>query len=261
MSIERLHTGTPEWIEYFGNHIVRYQFAVDQVKEKLVENVLDVACGVGYGSHYMADSLSDSLVKGVDISFAAIEEAKRVYGHNRVSFYLADAVNLPAHITKIKYDLIVSLETLEHLNSQELFLENICAILKPGGVFIVSTPNVDVTGHHEEGSQEFHIKEYNLEEFRAALSGAGFNSCVLYGQYYSDEGLLRNEMRNELNLLRGTILVRLSFLLEKWIKKRKYLPVLPEKESDFEIKKIGNNFSDKNQPFVFIAVCQVSHFP
>jgi len=258
VSIERLHTGTPEWIRYFGNHIVRYQFAVDQVKARLVENILDIACGVGYGSHYLADSLPNSLVKGVDISSAAIEEANRVYGHGRISFNLADAINLPAHITKVKYDLIVSLETLEHLNSQELFLKNICTMLKPGGVFIVSTPNVDITGHYEKGSQKFHTKEYTFEEFKSALSDAGFNSCVLYGQYYSAEGLLRNEIREELNLLKATPLVRLSFLLEKWLRKRNYLPVMPEKESDFEIKEIGNNFSGKNSPFVFISVCQAS---
>jgi SAM-dependent methyltransferase len=41
------------------------------------------------------------------------------------------------------YDIIVAVEVLEHVEQDELFLKNVARVLRPGGVFFMTTPNGD----------------------------------------------------------------------------------------------------------------------
>src|SRR5688572_22069578 len=72
-------------------HLKRYHFALDFVHDK---RVLDIACGVGYGSQYIADkSLS---VVGVDIDIPAVMDAQRQYANQKnISFLTGNALSLP----------------------------------------------------------------------------------------------------------------------------------------------------------------------
>jgi hypothetical protein len=54
MAIERIVPGTKEWDAFYANHIFRYQFAANILKEDSIAKLLDAACGVGYGSAFLA---------------------------------------------------------------------------------------------------------------------------------------------------------------------------------------------------------------
>src|SRR5579872_90802 len=88
-------------------HLERYQFAVENLKPG---KVLDMACGVGYGSYYVASEAGDKVEKitSVDISNEAIEYARKRYVHPKIEFVCADATKFSAGE---KYDTIISLET------------------------------------------------------------------------------------------------------------------------------------------------------
>jgi 2-polyprenyl-3-methyl-5-hydroxy-6-metoxy-1,4-benzoquinol methylase len=43
------------------------------------------------------------------------------------------------------YDLVVAIETLEHLENPWHFLREVRKLLRPGGMLVLSTPNVDST--------------------------------------------------------------------------------------------------------------------
>jgi len=58
-----------------ADHVARYQFVVDKIRElNIPGNILDVGCGVGYGSHLMERKCNTS-VKAIDISQDAIDYA------------------------------------------------------------------------------------------------------------------------------------------------------------------------------------------
>ncbi|MCS7071715.1 MAG: class I SAM-dependent methyltransferase, partial [Anaerolinea sp.] len=115
-------------------HLKRYAFARAYASGK---RVLDVACGVGYGSRYLADAAAS--VIGVDVDAAAIAYARRRYGDSdRVQFMQGDALNLP--FSDRTFDVICSFETIEHVPDAHRFLSEVRRLLAPGGVFIVSTP-------------------------------------------------------------------------------------------------------------------------
>lgn len=96
-NIEKLQfTGeriVPEKTPYmcFQQHINRYHFASRLVRNK---EVLDIACGTGYGSDYLIKNGAESVI-GVDISEEAIDYANNNYKNENLTFIIGDATKLP----------------------------------------------------------------------------------------------------------------------------------------------------------------------
>jgi SAM-dependent methyltransferase len=78
-------------------------------------------------------------------------------------------------------DAVVAMEMIEHVQDDKAVVSEVRRILKPGGLFIVSTPNRLVTGSGEKPDNPFHVREYTPEEFTNLLRQA-FNEISLYGQ-------------------------------------------------------------------------------
>jgi 2-polyprenyl-3-methyl-5-hydroxy-6-metoxy-1,4-benzoquinol methylase len=147
-------------LETLRLHIERYEFAA----RKLVhaDSILDLACGVGYGSRFLKDSLPAARITGVDSSSEAIEHAKLRYTCPGLTFQTADAMSFGAG----PFDAVVSLETIEHLPDPEAFIQRTRTILlRPGGIFIGSvpvTPSVDANPHH--------LHDFSARSFRKLLA-------------------------------------------------------------------------------------------
>src|SRR5215831_8579299 len=104
----------------FWEHIYRYRFASEFVKGK---RVLDIACGEGYGAAALLKAGAASVV-GVDICPETCEHARRKYGIDaRVGH--VHSIPLPSHVI----DVIVSFETLEHVDLPGRFLDECCRVL------------------------------------------------------------------------------------------------------------------------------------
>lgn len=112
----------------------------------------------------------------------------------RTDYYLSiqDALNLP--FADESFDAVVSFETIEHVNEVDHFLEEMKRVLKPGGLFICSTPNIYYTFH-----LPFHKKEYLPEEFYQFV-GKYFSKVEQYAQFFSYKDRL-----NDLSRLRPLV--------------------------------------------------------
>jgi SAM-dependent methyltransferase len=135
-------------------HLERYEFA----RQNLVPGtLLDLACGVGYGTSLLAEDPRITSAVGVDISGAAVEYATRRYGSERVSYLCSAALEfLPGG----RFDNIVSLETIEHVDDPKALFAHLVSLLAPGGRLIASvpvTPSVDANPHHKSN---FSIKSF-----------------------------------------------------------------------------------------------------
>ena len=123
-------------------HLARYFFASQYA---LPGRLLDIACGVGYGTQLLAKkTLGITEAIGVDLSHEAIDYALKNYSQYNTHFIHEDATKF---VDRKCFDTIVSLETIEHLPHPLDFLHHILQFLKPGGVFIGSvptTPSVDL---------------------------------------------------------------------------------------------------------------------
>lgn len=161
-----------------AEHRERYVFAAEHATGK---KVLDIACGSGYGSRILADR-GAAEVTGVDLSAEAVSHAKEKYGRSGVTFLTADAENY----TSGCYDLVVSFETLEHLDKRDQFLHNLHTMIKTDGLLIISTPNKAITSPLREGNKirnHYHKYEYLENEFVTALEKAGFRVTGRFGQH------------------------------------------------------------------------------
>jgi len=159
-------------------HVERYSFAGKYAQGKVV---LDIACGTGYGSHMLLQA-GATTVTAVDISDEAIQFAAKRYQNERIRFIIGDAENYQhGH-----FDLIVSFETLEHLDNRQLFLNNLSSMLNDDGMLIISTPNKAITSPLRRPGNirnKYHKYEYLEQEFILTLQNAGFNNIQKYGQH------------------------------------------------------------------------------
>jgi SAM-dependent methyltransferase len=144
-------------------HMARYSLAHSHCQGK---RVLDVACGEGYGSRLLKN-WGATEVYGIDVSSDAISHAQKHFSGEGVQFYCAAAENLLQLLVDQKFDLIVSLETIEHLENPEKFLSDLKCLLNPGGCIIVSCPNDNWYFPLDTESNPYHLKKYQFEDFRS----------------------------------------------------------------------------------------------
>lgn len=137
-----------------ATHLKRYHFAQLFCKDKVV---LDAACGVGYGSYYLAEVARK--VIGVDISEEAIGYAKKHYQRDNIQFKIMDIHNL--EFPNESFDIVCSFETLEHLDDPERFVSKVKHLLKDDGIFIVSTPQVKSTTYYPKNP--YHKVEFSYK--------------------------------------------------------------------------------------------------
>ena len=150
-------------------HVSRYRFACGFARGC---DVLDAACGVGYSAPMFLEAGARSYL-GIDINADAVELATKRYRTSpAISFAVDDACEFRS-VPERAFHLVVSFETIEHLPSAEKFLANVHRALRPGGTFIVSTPN---RRRYSPGNRlsskpwnPYHVREWNENEFLELL--------------------------------------------------------------------------------------------
>ncbi|MEH2503729.1 SAM-dependent methyltransferase/uncharacterized membrane-anchored protein YhcB (DUF1043 family) [Bradyrhizobium sp. AZCC 1578] len=147
-------------------HIARYLLAKPHVVGK---RVLDIACGEGYGSHFMK-SWGASSVCGIDVSADAISAARLRFEAPDVSFEHFDVSDIEEKILASTFDVIVSLETIEHLDEPQKFLMALKKVAKPDATFIISCPNDHWYYPNPSCGNPFHKRKFSLGEFQALTS-------------------------------------------------------------------------------------------
>src|SRR6185437_7090151 len=134
-------------------HWHRYVFARRFASGK---RVLDAACGEGYGTALLGQ-VAASIV-GIDIDIATIDQARAAYADgNRIRFLPASCSGLP--LPSGSFDLIVSFETIEHLDAsdQRDMLAEFARVLAPGGLLIISSPNKRLYSDARNYVNPFHL--------------------------------------------------------------------------------------------------------
>lgn len=144
--------------EQYGHfmHLASYNFAVKYVKNK---RVLDYGCGTGYGTFKLAEQAIS--VIGIDISIEAINYAKLNYSSNNLNFITSS--NFEKKNFKEEFDVVTSFQVIEHVKNEENYLKTIYNLLKPGGIFLLTTPNKKnrLFPFIQKPWNIYHIKEYN----------------------------------------------------------------------------------------------------
>lgn len=115
---------------------VRMEHLLSQIGEVKGKTILDVGCGGGLVCEPLARL--GAKVTGLDADAQAIEAARAHAAEMGLKVsYKNEAIE--AHTGQ--YDVVMTLEILEHVNDPAGFVRDVVKCLKPGGVFIASTLN------------------------------------------------------------------------------------------------------------------------
>jgi SAM-dependent methyltransferase len=135
--------------------------------------VLDIGCGYGWVEHNFLERGVTKIV-GVEASDRDLETIRKNISNNRLELKVASASCLP--FENNSFDTVVSWEVIEHIprGEEELMFSEVIRVLKPGGVFYLSTPHRSfaantldpawwLTGHR-------HYSRKQLEKFTSGTS-------------------------------------------------------------------------------------------
>lgn len=154
------------------DHVARYEFVASRLAPG--SRVLDLACGVGYGSQILAKA--GHTVTAVDASPEAIAYAMEHYAHPNVTFVCATAEGFAPREAD-RFDAVVSFETIEHLADPAPFLSRWAAKAK---AIYASVPNETVFPHR--GRIKFHFRHYTKSQFASLLKASGWDAVEWHGQ-------------------------------------------------------------------------------
>jgi ubiquinone/menaquinone biosynthesis C-methylase UbiE len=158
--------------------LAKFRFASPYAAGKFV---LDTGCGAGQGTAYLAREGARRVV-GVDISIEAVTYARDRYvekgpGHN-LAFMQMDAARLA--FCDQTFEMVTSIELIEHLREPERYVGEIRRLLKDGGILILSTPNKRINSPTPGTMWPHHIHDFYPDELEELLAQY-FSSVEMWG--------------------------------------------------------------------------------
>ncbi len=157
--------------------------------------VLDAGSGFGQYTYFLSGKNKYWKITAVDVKEEQIEDCNNFFSkikRNNVIFKKAD---LTKYTKENTFDLILSVDVMEHIEDDVAVFKNFYKSLTAGGMVLISTPSdqggSDVHHHDEDyennGSYSFideHVRDgYNIEEIKEKLKSAGFGKIEAHYQY------------------------------------------------------------------------------
>lgn len=164
----------------------RYEFAaetLDQMIGVAGKRVLDIAAAIGYGTDILRQAGAN--VFGADKDTGSLGKWPGTKGIN-ANLDANCVLPYPSGV----FDAVVSTETIEHLDRPLIFLPEVARVLKPGGVFIISTPNRRPEDLPQSPVNPYHHSEFSKPELAKALEPL-FRHIDWFGQFPLNTGLGR----------------------------------------------------------------------
>lgn len=156
--------------------------------------VLDAGTGFGQYAAHIVRRFPGARVLAVDVKLDYLADlrrfAERAGLRDRMAFLEYDLTGPPLDQT---FDLIVSVDVMEHIEDDRTVFRNFAQMLREGGHVIVNTPSdqggSDTEAHGEEGFIGEHVRPgYGLEALRDKMAEAGLETVrarYTYGTFGS----------------------------------------------------------------------------
>jgi 2-polyprenyl-3-methyl-5-hydroxy-6-metoxy-1,4-benzoquinol methylase len=119
----------------WGNYETNVQFLRRVGLDRGALKILEIGCGKGAILDFLR--LCGHHVRGIDLDPQAIEECGAC--HPEIEASVASGDQLP--FDDASFDVVISLDVFEHIRDTEQHLREVTRVLKPGGMYLLQTPN------------------------------------------------------------------------------------------------------------------------
>ena len=171
---ESKHTGERVTIDVIDSYVLQRSLKVyNETAKRISGDLLEIGSGTAYATGMLAQHVTHLVI--VD-KFKPYE----IMLKQSPNICFKQMVVPPLRgIHDSSFDFVISFQVIEHINRDDLFLDEIMRVLKPGGLFFVSTPNIETT----LARNPYHVREYTLTQFKSLLSSRFeiVNSFGVYG--------------------------------------------------------------------------------
>lgn len=224
---ERTLPGVTEENYWFQRHLVAYEHLLPLVEGK---KILDLGSGEGYGIDLLASRAREAL--GVDLAPEAIYHARKTYRRPNLSFLYMDIYHLD--LEDDSFDVVCSLQVIEHLQEPERFIEEARRVLRPGGTCVITTPNrLIISPGRDTPVNPFHIFEFDDRQFLDFMGGY-FDEVRLLGIAHARKLRLHDSIRRR-NF--SQFCLELPPMLNRVFYQPLFIPSI--KTSDFRMRETG----------------------
>lgn len=108
---------------------------IKSISNHNILRILEIGCGAGYSALYLKDSYSEFV--GIDHSLNLVLHARNNFNYGNVSF---KNISIEDYFPEEKFDVIIAIGVLHHLNDPLLVLRKLKKMLTTGGVIAVNEP-------------------------------------------------------------------------------------------------------------------------
>ena len=155
-------------LEKSDNYVFQRSVLAYHRAAELVEgDILEIGTGMGYGVEVIAPKATRYI--SIDKELPA-----QINQLENVEYY--DMEVPPIGFENCSFDAVVSFQVIEHIEEDIACVREVARVLRPGGKFVVSTPNAPMSLTRNP----WHVREYNADELRNLLS-CHFSNVELYG--------------------------------------------------------------------------------
>lgn len=154
--------------------LAKFHFAQKYASGK---RVLDAGCGAGQGTTYLAGHGAAEIF-GVDIALEAVAFARNRSPLGNLAFGAMDVARLG--FRSGAFDMVTSVEVIEHLTDPEQYVAEIRRVLKDDGMLVLTTPNKLITSPKPGMMWPYHIHEFYPDELFDLL-GRYFSQVERWG--------------------------------------------------------------------------------
>lgn len=152
----------------------RSLLAYHEAAKRIAGDVLEIGTGAGYGIEVVAPCATrfvtiDKFSTQIDLT-----------AYPNVEF--RQAVVPPLPFADASFDCVISFQVIEHIRRDREFVREIKRVLRPGGKFILTTPNAPMSLTRNP----WHVREYTAEQLRSLL-GSEFASVETLGVFGNEK--------------------------------------------------------------------------
>ena len=153
----------------FQRSLLAYYHAAEIVEG----DILEIGTGTGYGVEIIAPKAK---------RFISIDKQlpQGVLQLDNVEYF--DMMVPPILFENCSFDSVVSFQVIEHIEKDLDFVNEVARVLRPGGKFVVSTPNAPMSLTRNP----WHVREYTADELQNILE-CNFSKVEVYGVVGNDK--------------------------------------------------------------------------